>query len=180
VADLTWGIGRFWKWQPKAEVIAFDADSATSATAIADCRHVPLKDGSVDVAVFDPPFIFTPGLRRIIGTKRFFRGSKDNLILNAKGPADLMSLTESTALEMRRVATRGMILKGQNLVVGTGFGKSVFWWTACVWQTLLARLGLEPDDELIQVSKAARLHDPRWKNQYHFRRRHAYYLVYKW
>ena len=180
VADVTWGKGRFWKWPnvvPPATIIGLDADPRGGAQAVADYRSVPLKDQSVDVLVFDPPFIFTPGIRRIVGAKRFFLGSEEGVRFNeddrvqrAKNPNELMLHTISVAAEARRVARQGMILKGQELIVD-----KPFWWVHHV----MSYIG-EPEDMLIQISPAPRLNDPRWKNQYHFRRRHAIYLVYKW
>jgi hypothetical protein len=154
-----------------------------------DYRYVPLKDQSVDVAIFDPPFIFTPGLRGIVGAKRFFLGSpegnqerfyagphSDLRVLAPKNAADLRRQTAVALCEMRRIARQGMVLKGQDLVTGAHPN----WWTYQVMRDAYQMLGMGPEDMLIQVSPAARLADPRWKNQYHFRRSHAIYLVYKW
>lgn len=186
VADVTFGKGRFWRWPDQTiwtpDVISLDADPRGGARVVADYRFVPLKDQSVDVVVFDPPFIFTPGIRRIVGSKRFFLGSEervrfneDDRIQRAKNPTELMGHTMSVMREARRVARHGCILKGQDLIVD-----KPYWWSFATMANIQAWWGMMPEDMLIQVSPAPRLNDPRWKKQYHFRRRHAIYLVYRW
>lgn len=188
VADVTFGKGRFWKWDHSLQVVGLDAEITGGAQVQSDYRFVPLKDASVDVAIFDPPFLFTSGLRGLVGAKRFFLGPKDaeqrfysgadrsDLRIQApRNPADLLHHTAIVAYEMRRIARRGMVFKGQDLIAD---GPN--WWAYQVMRTLDDQMGLLPEDMLIQVSKAPRLHDPRWKRQYHFRRRHALYLIYKW
>lgn len=196
VADLTWGKGRFWIWPRETQgwgligdrhdpgatfkkiirVVGLDIEPIAGCIQ-SDYLHVPLKDKSVDVVVFDPPFIFTRGVRRITGTKRGFLGAEGAV---AKAfPHNSMELLQHTLRafeESRRIARQGMVLKGMDLVVG----KDVNWWTFGVMQAVQDSWGLLPYDMLIQVSPAARLKDPRWKNQYHFRRRHVVYLIYRW
>ena len=186
VADVTFGKGRFWRWPDQTrwtpDVISLDADIRGGASIRADYRFVPLKDQSVDVLIFDPPFIFTPGIRRIVGAKRFFLGSEEGVRFNEddrvqrpKNAAELMTHTAHVFTEARRIARQGIILKGQDLIVDRPH-----WWSFSVMLSCLSRYGIMPEDMLIQVSPAARLNDPRWKKQYHFRRRHALYLIYKW
>jgi len=196
VADLTWGKGGFWSKLGSSglppnyiQVIGLDIDVSGKAQIKSDYRLVPLQTQSVDVAVFDPPFIFTPGIRGLVGAKRFFLGSEaatdgrfysgsksDSRILAPRNAEDLRVQTLLVMIEMRRIARMGCILKGQNLITS----KHPNWWTYQVIDHGHKLWGLEPEDELIQISPAARMVDPRWKRQYHFRRHHAYYLVYKW
>ena len=186
VADVTWGKGRFWRWpadgHPPRTIVGLDADTRGGADVRADYRFVPLKDKSVDVLIFDPPFIFTPGIRRIVGAKRFFLGSpekvrfnEDDRIQRPKNPSELTVHTLGVMEEARRVARMGVVFKGQDLIVDRPH-----WWSFAVMLEILKRFGILPEDMLIQVSPAPRLNDPRWKRQFHFRRRHAIYLVYTW
>lgn len=188
VADLTYGKGRFWNWNHNLDIVGLDVEPSGGASILSDYRNVPLKDKSVDVAVFDPPFIFSPGLRGIVGAKRFFLGPKDAeqrfysgadrqdlRILAPRNADDLHKQTVDVVREMIRIAKCGMILKGQDLITS----QHPNWWTYRVMKDIWAFYGPMPEDMLIQVSPAARLADPRWKHQYHFRRRHAIYLVYK-
>ncbi len=191
IADLTWGRGRFWTKLPAVapNVIGFDIDTRGGSQIRSAYQHVPLRDQSVDVAVFDPPFIFSPGLRGIVGAKRFFLGSpegvkerfyegprSDKRIIAPRNKDDLLDQTIRTMVEMKRIARLGMILKGQNLITD----QHPNWWTYDVMKYAELLFHIRPEDELIQISPAARLVDPRWNTQYHFRRAHCYYLVYKW
>jgi hypothetical protein len=164
-------------WLYPPDVVGLDIESTFGTQIKSDYRHVPLKDKSVDVAVFDPPFIFTRGVQRISGTKRGFLGSEG--VMEQAFPhnaEELRSHTHQAFREGRRIARCGMILKGMDLITG----QHPNWWT---YQTMADTLwgdDMQPEDMLIQVSLAARLKDPRWKNQLHFRRRHVIYLIYKW
>jgi hypothetical protein len=187
VLDVTFGAGRFWKWDHNLDVHGIDIDPPVedSRVTVGDYRDIPHGPNTFDVLCFDPPFIFSRGLRAVIGTKRFFMGaeavnyegrrwSKDALNM-PKGPADLLSHV-ARIFEQRHIATQGLILKGQDLVVS----KNVDWWSFNVFN-LGKEMGLgEPTDILIQHSPAHRMRDPRWKNQYKFRRAHCFYIIYKW
>jgi len=187
VLDCTFGAGRFWKWDHQLEVVGVDIDPPTTDPRCirGDYRDLPFPAGSTDVLCFDPPFIFTRGLRAVIGTKRFFMGaeaakyegrrwSKEQLTM-PKNPEELLGHYRRI-FEQRAIARQGLILKGQDLVVT----KNVDWWSFNVFN-LGKELGLgEPTDILIQHSPAYRMRDPRWKNQYKFRRAHCIYIIYKW
>jgi len=186
VLDCTYGAGRFWKWDHQLQVTGVDVDPPGEVTVRGDYRNLPFQDGQFDVMCFDPPFIFSKGLRRVIGTKRFFMGAEaaeikpedrthaNNPIMLPKGPEDLLAHYRRI-FEQRNIATSGLILKGQDLIVN-----KPDWWSYNVMK-LAEEMGMGmPKDILIQHSPAARMRDPRWKNQYHFRRAHCLYIIYKW
>lgn len=184
VLDCTYGAGRFWHWPHNLEVTGVDIDPPGPVGLVADYRHLPFGPGQFDVMCFDPMFIFSKGIRRVIGTKRFFMGAEAGLpedrqhsttsLCMPKNPKDLLAHYRRI-FEQRHIATKGLILKGQDLIVS-----KPDWWSFHVYE-LAKEMGLgEPKDILIQHSPASRMKDPRWKNQYHFRRAHCLYLVYKW
>lgn len=55
VADVTYGLGKFWTHVRPDGLLAFDLDPRRGV-AVADFRSLPLGDDSVDVVVFDPPY----------------------------------------------------------------------------------------------------------------------------
>ncbi len=57
VADVTYGKGVFWKRVDREDIELLATDLETGV----DCRDLPYEDGSVDVVVFDPPYMHTPG-----------------------------------------------------------------------------------------------------------------------
>lgn len=184
VLDCTYGAGRFWKWEHNLKVTGVDIDPPVPVTLQADYRTLPFKAGSFDVMCFDPPFIFSKGIRRVTGTNRFFKAAEDarpearshaNHQLNLpRNPSDLLDHCRAI-FNQRTLAKQGLIIKGQDLIV-----QKADWWSYNVMK-LGEELGLGlPTDLLIQHSPAARLIDPRWKNQRHFRRAHCIYLIYKW
>jgi hypothetical protein len=153
-------------------------------TMVGDYRNIPLAPGSVDVLCFDPMFIFSRGINAVVGTKRLFMGAEaadydgrtwqKQILAKPKNPTDLLEHYRRI-FEQRDIAKQGMILKGQDLVVS----KDVDWWSFHVYE-LGKEMGLgEPTDILIQHSPAHRMSDPRWRNQYKFRRAHCLYFIYR-
>ena len=60
-ADVTWGKGAFWGYGPlRDRVVGLDRAARYGCQIAADCRAIPLRDGAVDVAVFDPPHQLAP------------------------------------------------------------------------------------------------------------------------
>lgn len=184
VLDTTYGAGRFWKWNHELKVTGVDIDPPGPVSLVGDYRDLPFSPGSFDVMCFDPPFIFSKGLRRVIGTKRFFMSAEQadpehrtwasQTLQLPRNPVDLLSHYRRI-FDQRHIANRGLIVKGQDLIVSRPD-----WWSFHVYN-LAIEMGLgEPTDILIQHSPAARMRDPRWKNQYYFRRSHCFYMIWKW
>jgi hypothetical protein len=69
--DLTYGNGRFWDGSWNGSVIGADIDPARAKHAVMDFREVELPDASVDVVIFDPPFLSDVSKKRtsIIGNR---------------------------------------------------------------------------------------------------------------
>jgi hypothetical protein len=190
VLDATYGAGRFWKWDHNLTVTGVDIDPPpveppNGGLVIADNQQLDrhFTQGEFDVLCYDPPFIFSKGLRRVIGTKRFFMGAEaaepaerthaNRQLHMPRNPDDLLANYRRIFLQ-RNLATQGIILKGQDLIVN-----KPDWWSFHVFN-LAKEMGMgEPADILIQHSPAARMRDPRWKNQYNFRRAHCSYIIYK-
>lgn len=195
VLDCTAGAMRFWKWDPLAtlghqlDITAIDIDPSDSVKDDPRVRQgnyleLPFEEGQFDVMTFDPMFIFSRGISAVNGTARLFMGAEaanydgrtwqKQIIEKPKNPTDLLGHYRRI-FEQRKIATQGLICKGQDLVVS----KDVDWWSFNVFN-LGKEMGLgEPTDILIQHSPAHRMRDPRWKNQYKFRRAHCFYIVYK-
>lgn len=182
VLDATYGMGRFWRW-PAREVLGHDLIVTGVDCAPPPCVPIPagglyqydyrhldhlFRPGQFDVLCFDPPFIFTRGLLRLMGTRRAFTGTG-----GPRNPAELVAHYRRL-FEQAALARQGLILKGQDLVLRTPD-----WWSFRIYE-LARAMGLgEPEDILIQQSPQPRLRDPRWTRQRYFRRSHCLYLIYK-
>lgn len=57
VADVTYGKGVFWRKLPRGQ---YDLHATDLQTGV-DCRKLPYENASLDAAVFDPPYMHTPG-----------------------------------------------------------------------------------------------------------------------
>lgn len=179
IVDATYGKGRFWDWKHSLEVHGVDIAPRHEDVLQADYRSLPFATGACDVLCWDPVFIFTPGIRRTMGTTRLFTnnetGESARLLDKPRNPADLL-LHAQRIFEQAKVMSRiGLLIKGQDLVVNQSD-----WWLHNL-MSLGEKCGVGlPYDILIQVSPSHRMIDKRWKNQYHFRRAHAFYVCYRW
>lgn len=197
VLDVTYGKGRFWDWPHSLTIIGNDIDPESPCEYHRDYRALGFEPDFCDVLCFDPPFIFTPGINRIIGTKRFFLGAESRKsdfegedgngarqrkyeaaskeLVKPANPVDLIQHTRSVMQQAIYLARQGMIIKGQDLIVN-----KADWWSYNALK-VAEELGIGlPSDSLIQHSPAHRMADPRWKKQYHFRRAHCFYFIWKW
>ena len=178
VLDTTWGKGRFWKWDHDLDVTGLDIAPQADDVVQGDYRNIPADLGAFDVMCWDPMFLFTAGISRVMSTKRFFSWSPDataQMIARPESPEDLMEHAKAIFQQAIERARIGLIVKGQDLVV-----QNSDWWLHNL-MNLAEEMGLgQPYDILIQQSPAARLKDKRWRHQYHFRRVHAFYVCWRW
>ena len=57
VADVTFGLGVFWRNVPPGRYNLLSTDIADGT----DCRDLPYDDASIDCVVLDPPYMHSPG-----------------------------------------------------------------------------------------------------------------------
>ena len=69
IADVTYGKGVFWR---KVNTTSYDLHISDLATGV-DCRVLPYENGSLDVVVFDPPYM--EGFFRAGGTTKAGAGT---------------------------------------------------------------------------------------------------------
>lgn len=108
IADLTYGEGAFWRWNPERPAFRFDIKTGT------DSRHTPLPDRSVDVVVIDPPYRPAHGSapRETRGEMfdRYGLGGVDTM-------TDVLALYADLLTEARRVLRAGgrVLVKCQDM-----------------------------------------------------------------
>lgn len=168
--DPTYSIGNFYKKglpQPKYK---FDIEPKIEGVRKSDCRDLPLKDRSVNIIMFDPPFA--------MGGKTY-KDSKPGSCITAKRFSTFKNWPELKAMyvgslnEFYRIL-RGdgtLIFKCQDVVVG---GKQYF--THSKIYEWAVSIGYYPKDLFILLSKV-RILDGR--KQQHARKYHCYFWVLK-
>lgn len=163
--DATYGAGAFYKEIPRPEHV-YDLHPRDASVGEADSRELPHLDGSVGSIVFDPPFIHAHGKNSIMG-KRY--GSYPSQKLLREMYADSLK-------EFHRVlATNGvLVFKCQDVIES---GKQVL--THChVWQMAEA-IGFETLDMFVLVNTNVPLKGWNHVKQYHARKKHAYFMIFR-
>lgn len=171
ILDVTHNSGRMWAGVPYTPTRSdYDQDrfDAGEIDMVADCRKLPVDDGSYDVLVFDPPHQADGGKTALGGgwAKRYGTGKGD--------PAELY---EPFMIEAYRVlAANGIVLAKLSDQVHGGKYRPQHIWLIQHAQTH----GFTFCDLMIRVAKQrAGLIDPKWKIIAHVRQIHTYWLVFR-
>jgi len=163
IVDLTWGKGAFWGGSDR-DVIGIDKAPRFGCQVKADARYIPLQEQSVDVLIFDPPHIYSPGNitgMNLIGDYGSFETLEEAHMVYIDAAQDIM-LT----------AGQGSIIKCTDMVKHGRFVPT----HAMVMAGLSPFLGW-PADIAILDSGVVRMQP--WSQVKHLRHAHSYFLVYK-
>lgn len=180
VADVTFGLGSFWRKVPQDEYQLFATDQKTGV----DFRSLPYQDGSMDALVLDPPYM--EGLFRADestagnGTHSAFQTSYSNSErpsgLDEKWHDAVVQLYVQGSVEAKRVLKpKGgiFIVKCQDEV------------SACIQRLTHVELilnflvaGFYPRD-LFVLTRSNKPGVSRTKKQLHARKNHSYFLVFE-
>ena len=166
VVDVTYGRGGFWTDYRPATLIAHDI-----ATDGVDFRRLPEHDGTVDVVVFDPPYIAQGG--RDTSTVPDFL-DRYGLTCAPTTTAGIFELVAAGMAEAARVLAPGgrLLVKCMDYVNG---GELVLGHHHVV--TTALALGLSQVDELVHVSGTGP--QPEGRSQQHSRRAHTFLCVFR-
>jgi hypothetical protein len=163
-ADLTYSSGAFWKGLIKP-LIRMDIEHTPDLTMVGDVRHLPVRSECLQSVVFDPPFIHAPGVDSIMGAR--FGGYNSQ--------RELHRLYLAASEEITRVlAPEGLLVwKCQDIVES---GKQV--WNHVLIYNQLCPSNFVAEDLFILVRKN-RLVGHNHFNQYHARKTHSYFWVFR-
>jgi hypothetical protein len=178
VADVTYGLGAFWRAIPEG---VWDLRPSDLKTGV-DCRHLPYEDESIDCVVFDPPYM--EGLFRRqtdhmagAGTHKAFRNAYSNGEAHdgkAKYHDAVLELYFRAAEEAYRVLTSDgiFIVKCQDEV-----SANLQRLTHVELINRYAEMGYYAKD-LFVVMRSNAPCITRLKKQIHARKNHSYFLVF--
>ena len=168
--DPTYSIGNFYKRGVQPPPYKFDIDPQLEGVKEASADNLPLSSGSVNVIMFDPPFIAgtTTDDNRESGIMRDRFGS-------FKSIPELWAFYERCLNEFHRVLTNGgtVIFKCQDSING---GKQYLSHVFIINRAIA--IGYYPKDLFVLLAKH-RVLDVSIEDQQHARKFHSYFLVLK-
>lgn len=171
ILDATVNQGRFWKSSHRP-VIGLDIEVHHRPTVVGDNWHIPFRDESFDVVVYDPPHVPNQGKDL---SKDF--NSRFGLVL--KSPAEngynFSHLYPPFAQEAYRVLEpEGLLFaKISDYVHGHRFQ-----WAHVEMIKAAVAAGFCPCDCIVKVRQGPII-SPRWKKAHHARRHHCYWLIFR-
>jgi len=166
VVDVTYGRGNFWTVYRPDNLIAHDI-----AIDGVDCRRLPEVDASVDVLVFDPPYIAQGG-RDTSTTPDFI--DRYGLREAPRNHAELLELFRDGIVEAARVLRPGgrLLVKCMDYVVGGTYRTVRHDVVACAMAS-----GFQQVDEFVHYSGTGP--QPNIAKQRTSRRSHSFLCVFR-
>lgn len=161
--DPTFSKGVFYK-KIAEPLLKFDISPQREDVQQADCTELPLKSGTIDSIMFDPPFLSGGG----------GNGEMIKRFSNYKNVPTLWGMYRAAMAEFYRLLNKNgvLIFKCQDTIESTKQYFTEFW----ILKEALS-LGLYPIDKFILAAKS-RLVSPSQRKQQHARKYHCYFLVF--
>ena len=173
VADVTYGLGVFWRQIPedRYNVLASDIQDGV------DCRELPYAPGEIDCVVLDPPYMHSPGGSAHTvhdAFERHYRNNGSGNQTGAKYHEAVVALYEDAGREAHRVLRdRGVLIaKCQDEVCSN---RQRFTHVEII--QAYERMGFVAED-LFVVVRRNRPGVSRIVRQVHARKNHSYFLVF--
>lgn len=166
--DPTYSQGNFYRNFPQPR-LKFDMFPQSPEVQQADCRALPLQNGSVQSIMFDPPFVMSGDAHKENPT-----GKIATRFTSFANFDELVGLYVPALKEFYRVLELGglLVFKCQDSVCG---GRQYLTHANVI--SWAQERGFYVKDLFILVSPNL-LMDNRWKNQHHARKAHSYFLVF--
>ena len=152
VLDATWGKGRFWGLLKPPEltmVIGLDLSPHGRPSVVGDFTRLPFADQSVDVTIYDPPFLSDMSKHGTAVMESRFSGYR--------GEAEARETVQAGAREAWRVARLGIIVKLQDHTHNNRYVDMTGWIREALGQPLYGKVD--------QLRQAGKIKSPRWGDQ---------------
>lgn len=172
ILDCTWGGGVMWKGCAYQPDVKSDIRNLPSIDAMADFWEFPFSSDLFDAIVFDPPHLPGAGGSRVYhdvyGITEGGRGRENKNVIGMFGPF----LREAK----RVLANNGIVLaKISDHTHGSDYK---YHWQQVGFVNACNEVGLSACDMLIKVDPVGgNLTSSTWKNQYHLRKKHCFWIV---
>lgn len=151
----------------------FDIAPTYDDVEYADSRHIPLKNDSVEVEMFDPPFLATTG-------KSLSSDSLGNIINKRFGVYPTEQLLHQFYIDSMKEAYR--ILKPDGILIFKCQDKvssNKQYMSHCFIMNEAVKIGFYPKDLFILLSKQRIVANWQAKNQKNARKYHSYFWVFQ-
>lgn len=175
ILDVTYNRGVMWKGTGFSPV-SVDVDPQFAADYTADCRDLPMfTAGSFDVVAFDPPHLPAHSASaNSSGIERLQYGLTE--YGDYRQGDTIHGLFEPFLIEARRVLKpkTGIVIAK----IADYIHNHAYQWSHVDFINAARRLLMNPCDLAIKIDpSSANLKSSKWKNVYHLRRAHTYWIV---
>ena len=171
ILDSTYNAGRFWK-DSKREVVSMDINPQYKPMIVADNRKMEgVPSAKYGVVVYDPPHVGPQG--RDKSQKRFDVDFGATMECGKDQDWNLSYLYPAFLKQAKRVLKPdGLLLAKITDMVNCHKSK----WPHCDFMRMAEETGFTVCDLIIKVRKGPMV-STKWKNAYHARKRHCFWIV---
>lgn len=172
ILDCTHNKGTMWNGLSNMNVTSMDISDEFDVDVVGDFRAMPFADKSFDVIVFDPPHLPDHAGTGSRMHKAYAVGDKGN---GRDHWANVSGIFQPFLLEAKRVLRKeGLILAKIADLVNAHCQQ----WQQVDFINAVRASRMTPCDMLIKIDPSAgKIADPRWKNVFHLRKSHCYWIV---
>lgn len=176
ILDVTYNTGTMWKGiVDKYKVYTMDIDPAFETDYIGDFKDMSFIDRKFDVVVFDPPHLPTNAASK--GSSKIWEhsyGITDDVGMGRDGD-NVVPLFDPFFSSVKKILVKnGIVLAKISDIVHN----HKYQWQHVDLIISARNAGLMPCDMIVKRSASAgKLRSSKWKNQYHTRRCHSYWIV---
>ena len=171
ILDPTYNVGRFWRGTER-EVVSMDIDPRHKPMILGDNRVMAgVPDSHYGVVVYDPPHVGPQG--RDKSSKRFDIDFGATMPCGAEHDWTLSYLYPPFLEQAKRVLKPdGLLLAKITDMVNNHRSR----WAHCDFMRMAEEAGFTVCDLIVKVRKGPMLSD-KWRNAYHARKRHCFWIV---
>ena len=171
ILDATYNVGRFWKGSTR-NVVSMDIDPSHKPMIVGDNRKMDgVPSSHYGVVVYDPPHVGPQG--RDKSSKRFDIDFGATMPCGANENWTLSYLYPPFLKQAKRVLKpNGLLLAKVTDMVNNHRSR----WAHCDFMSMASDAGFTVCDLIVKVRKGPMLSD-KWKNAYHARKRHCFWII---
>lgn len=178
IVDVCHNTGKMWngcKYKPN---IKMDINIDFKPDVISDFRNIPLKNNSIDIIVFDPPYLPTDGDSE--NASKIYK-ERFGITGNNFQAQDYRTKNNISDCFIPFLKEAKRILKSNGIILaklGDIIHSSIYQWHSVDFVNACKELNLNPDDLRIMYRTHV-MNSGAWKNINHLRKNHVYWFLVK-
>lgn len=174
IMDVTYNSGKMWRKCKYKPHITMDINPEFKPMIVGDFKNIPLEDNSVDIILFDPPFLTSDGdsINSSKVYKKIYGITNDD---KDRDGVNICKIFHPFLVQAKRVLKNNGVIIAK---IGDMIHSGKYQWQHCQLIEEAQKLDMNVDDMLIKVRKTV-INSSKWKKTLHLRKNHSFFIVIK-